>query len=420
MQGTPMHFFNSILTAFRLAVDSIRSHKLRSFLTLLGVIIGVSSVVLVGAAIDGLGTFAEATAAKAFGSESYLVAQIASTGRITRKELIAKFKYNRQIREEDLNYLRLTTGDSILYSPYQQKFVDVKAENQTLEACSVIGTSAVLPEIRDVGIVEGRYFTEQEERASIPVAVVGDEIRSTFFPNVSPIGKKIKIQGVELTIVGLQEKLGSAFGRSQDNQVYVPWPVFLKISGTIKTISIFGRPRPDTKYTLEEGLDITRAALRTRFKTRIGAPDNFDFLTPDSVRGFIDQLIGLISVIVLPVTAISLIVGGIVIMNIMLVSVTERTREIGIRKALGATRSDIMIQFMMESIIMSAMGGSIGLALGAVLALGAGSVLGFSAKVSSLYMILAVGVSSVVGMAAGFYPARRAARLDPVEAMRTE
>ena len=415
-----MHFYNSMLTAFGLAVDSIRGHKLRSFLTLLGVIIGVSSVVLVGAAIDGLGSFAEATASKAFGSESYLVAQIASTGRITRKELIAKFKYNRQIRQEDLAYLRVATGDSILYSPYQQKFVDVKAENQTLEACSLIGTSATLPEIRDVGIVDGRYFTEQEERASMTVAVVGDEIRSTFFPNSSPIGKKIKVQGVELTIVGLQEKLGSAFGRSQDNQVYVPWPVFLKISGTVKSISVFGRPRPETKYTLDEGLDITRAALRTRFKTRIGAPDNFDFLTPDSVRGFIDQMIGLISVIILPVTAISWLVGGIVIMNIMLVSVTERTREIGIRKALGATRSDIMIQFMMESIIMSAMGGSIGLGLGALAALGAGSVLGFGAKVSTLYMVLAVGVSSLVGMAAGWYPARRAARLDPVEAMRTE
>ena len=415
-----MHYYNSILTALGLALDSIRGHKLRSFLTLLGVIIGVSSVVLVGAAIDGLGSFAEATAAKAFGSESYLVAQIASAGRMTRKEFQAKLKYNRAVRTEDLEYLRMVTGKSILYSPYQQKFVDVKADNQTLEACSMIGTSATLPEIRDVGIVDGRYFTEQEERASMPVAVVGDEIRSTFFPNGSPVGKKIKIQGLELTIVGVQEKLGSAFGRSQDNQVYVPWPVFLKVNGTVKSIAIFGRPRPETKLGLDEGLDITRAALRTRFKTRIGAPDNFDFLTPDSVRGFIDQMIGLISVIVVPVTAISLVVGGIVIMNIMLVSVTERTREIGVRKALGARRSDIMIQFLMESMIMSAVGGTIGLGLGALLALGVGILLGFNAKVSFLYMFLAVFVSSMTGVLSGWYPARRASRLDPVEAMRQE
>ncbi|HEY3743644.1 MAG TPA: ABC transporter permease, partial [Bryobacteraceae bacterium] len=287
-----MHYYYSIVTAFLLAVDSIRSHKLRSFLTLLGVIIGVSSVVLVGAAIDGLGSFAQSTAAKAFGSESYLVAQIASAGRMTRKQFQAKLKYNRAIREDDLKYLRTVTGDSILYSPYQQKFVDVKANDQTLEACSLLGTSATLPDIRDIVIVDGRYFTDQEERSHSPVAVVGNDIATTFFPGESPVGKTIKIQGLELKIVGLQEKLGSAFGQSQDSQVYVPWPIFLKINGTVKSMSVFGRPRPETSLGLDDGLDITRAALRTRFKTRIGAPDNFDFLTPDSVRGFIDQMVG--------------------------------------------------------------------------------------------------------------------------------
>ncbi len=415
-----MHLTQSLLTAFRLAVDSIRAHKLRSFLTLLGVIIGVSSVVLVGAAINGLGIFAEESASKAFGSESYLIGQLVNAQRLTRKERLDKLRYNRRIRKEDLQYLRLTTGDEILYTPYEQRFADVKFESQTLETSAIIGVSATLPEIRDIVLVDGRFFTEQEERASQPVCVVGDEIRATFFPGGSPIGKKIKLQGFDFTIVGLQEKLGSAFGRSQDNQVYIPTTVFARIFPTAQTLNVFGRPRPETGLTLEDGLDITRAALRSRFKTRPGMPDNFDFLTPDSIRGFIEQILGLIAAVVVPVTAISLVVGGIVVMNIMLVSVTERTREIGIRKALGARRSDIMIQFLMESVILSVVGGSIGLGVGWLVTTGASAVLGVKASITPTFVVLAVGVSSIVGMVSGWYPANKAAKMDPIEALRQE
>ena len=161
-----MHLTQSLLTAFRLAVDSIRAHKLRSFLTLLGVIIGVSSVVLVGAAINGLGIFAEESASKAFGSESYLIGQLVNAQRLTRKERLDKLRYNHRIRKEDLQYLRLTTGDQILYTPYEQRFADVKHESQTLETSAIIGVSATLPEIRDIVLVDGRFFTEQEERSS--------------------------------------------------------------------------------------------------------------------------------------------------------------------------------------------------------------------------------------------------------------
>jgi len=415
-----MHLYQSILTAFRLAVDSIRAHKLRSFLTLLGVIIGVSSVVLVGAAINGLGNFAEESASKAFGSDSYLIGQMVSAGRMTRKERLAKLKYNKRIRKEDLQYLRLTTGDQILYSPYEQRFADVKHENQTIETATILGASATLPEIRELVIVDGRFFTEQEERASQPVCVVGDEIRAQFFPTGSAVGGKIKVQGLDLTIVGVQEKLGSSFGRSQDNQVYLPTTVFTRVFPTAPSIAIFGRPRPETGLTLEDGLDVTRAALRSRFKTRPGMPDNFDFLTPDSIRSFIGQMLALIAAVVVPVTAISLVVGGIVVMNIMLVSVTERTREIGIRKALGATRSDILIQFLMESVILSVVGGSIGLGIGWLLTKGISVGLGMNASITPVFVILAVGVSSIVGMVSGWYPANKAAKLDPIEALRQE
>ncbi len=415
-----MHAVNSFLTAFWLAVDSIRAHPLRSFLTLLGVIIGVSSVVLVGAAIDGLGLYAEETAAKAFGSDSYLVAQMASAGRLTRKERVEKLRYNKPIRSEDVEYLRLVTGDHILYSPYQQRFADVKYGDQTLEACTILGVAATLPEIRDVALIGGRFFTEQEERASQAVAVIGDEIRATFFPMTSPLGKQIKVQGLDFTVVGYQEKLGSAFGRSQDNQVYVPATMFARMYGRAASLAVFGKPRPETGLNLESGLDITRAALRSRFKARPGAPDNFDFLTPDSIRSFIGSILALVAAVVVPVTMISLVVGGIVIMNIMLVSVTERTREIGIRKAIGARRSDIMIQFLIEAVLLSSVGGAMGLALGAAVTSGLAAALEFKAKISITYVVLSLVVSSAVGIVSGWYPAARASKLDPVEALRAD
>jgi putative ABC transport system permease protein len=357
-------FPRRLATSIGLATDSIFAHKLRSFLTLLGVVIGVASVIIVGAAIEGLGVQAQQTTEKAFGSESYLIAQIASVGRMTRKEFAEKQRYNRRIRYEDYEYMKSATGDEILYSPYVQRFDDAKREDLLLEGATVIGVSASLPEIRDVGLLEGRFFTEQEERSRSFVAMVGDDIRTKLFNGENPIGKTIKLRGYDVTIVGLQEKLGSSFGRSQDNSIYIPFGAWAKIYTTPPTLSVFARPRKETGLTLDSGLDVTRASLRTRFHTKPGMPDNFEFLTPDSIRGFIDNILGLISVVVVPVTMISLVVGGIVVMNIMLVSVTERTREIGIRKALGARRRDILMQFLLEAIMVSAVGGLLGIALG--------------------------------------------------------
>ena len=180
-----MHFFYDITTAASLALDSIRAHKLRSFLTLLGIIIGVASVILVGSAIDGLGSYAEGITAKAFGTDSFLVAQIAAVGRLTRKEYVEKVRRNKRLGPEDVTYLRETTGDTNLYSPYNQSTEDVKGDNQVYEAASIIGASYTLPEIRDVPISDGRFFTEAEERMRQPVAVIGEDIRGILFPGQS-------------------------------------------------------------------------------------------------------------------------------------------------------------------------------------------------------------------------------------------
>jgi putative ABC transport system permease protein len=415
-----MQLLRYLATAGGLAFDSIRAHKLRSFLTLLGVIIGVASVILVGAAIDGLGAYAEQITAKAFGTDSFLVAQIASVGRLTRKQIIQKQKYNKRIRPEDMAYLREGTGDYLIYSLYQQRVGDVKSENQTYEDANIIGASPELAEIRDIPVEDGRFFTASEEQVRAPVAVIGPDIANALFPSLSPLGHTLRLSGVDFTVVGLLERQGSSFGNSLDNPVYIPIGMYMELYGGRDKSVLFGRARRNTQLTMDDALDRTRNALRSHFHARPGKDDNFDVLTPDSVRAFTGQILGVIAAIVVPVTGISLVVGGIVIMNIMLVSVTERTREIGIRKALGARQYDIMLQFLTESLMLSLFGGLMGLASGAALAWLIQTLSGATLRITATYVVISIAVSSIVGVVSGWYPARRAARLDPVVALRAE
>jgi putative ABC transport system permease protein len=414
-------FRYDVTSAWRLAFDSVRAHKLRSFLTLLGVIIGVASVILVGSAVEGLGVYAERSTAKAFGADTFLIAQVASAGRMTRKEYFEKLRRNKEVRQEDIRYLEGVAGDTTLYSPYRQRSSDVKREGALLEDAAIIGVSADMAQIRDIVVVEGRFFTEQEERTRQNAAVIGYDVKTTLFPSgASPLGGQVKISGIDFTVTGVQEKLGSAFGRSLDNSIYIPQSAFTRLWGQGRGIAVYGKPRPETGISLEAALDVTRAALRTRYHAQPGKPDNFDTLTPDAIRGFLDTMLALIAAVVVPVTCISLVVGGIVIMNIMLVSVTERTREIGIRKAVGARHSDIMMQVLSESVLMAVAGGALGVLLGAVLTQALSRIFEITLAITAPYVALALFVSGGVGIASGWYPAKRAAKLDPIVALRSE
>ena len=410
-----------ISSASGLAWDSIRAHKLRSFLTLLGIIIGVASVILVGSAIDGMGLYAQESVAKAFGSESYLVAQVAGAGGMTRKEYQTKLQFNRPITLEHDRYLQAMNGDTTMYSPYRQNTADTKREGNTLEETSILGVSADMAEIRDINVVEGRFFTPPEEMNGSNVAVIGDDLKTTFFPGSdAPLGQTFKIQNIDFTVVGIVEKLGSAFGRSQDNAAYIPITAYNRLFGPGSSIAIFARPRKESGLTMMQSLDLTRVALRNRFHQKPGETDRFDFITPDAIRGFIDSLLAVVAAVVVPVTLISLVVGGIVIMNIMLVSVTERTREIGIRKALGARRFDIMLQILIEAVFMSFAGGAIGVGIGAIVTFGLTAAFGFTLRVTPFYVLLSVMVSATVGIVSGWYPALKASKLDPIVALRAE
>ena len=285
----------------------------------------------------------------------------------------------------------------------------------------ILGVSADMASIRDINVVDGRFFTQQEDRSRAYVAVIGETVRTTLFPgDVSPLNQTLRIEGVEFTVVGVQEKLGSAFGRDQDKQIYIPISAFDRLYGPGTGFALFGRARPGLRMTMEDALDLTRVALRTHFHARPGEPDNFDTMTPDAIRGFIDQLLGMVAAIVVPVTCISLVVGGIVIMNIMLVSVTERTREIGVRKSLGARHGDVMMQILIEAVVLASAGGALGVGLGAIVTVLLGKIFGLTLHISLSYVSLAIGVSGAVGVISGWYPASRAAKLDPVAALRAE
>ncbi len=417
--GIPFTFV--LRSAVSLALDSIFGHKLRSFLTLLGVVIGVASVIMVGSAIDGLGLTAQETVAKAFGSESFMVAQVTQVGNITRKQLFEKLKYNHQIKMADSRYLEVNNGDTTLFSPYRQTVIDTKRENFTSEDTSILGAAADLVEIRDIVLTEGRFFTQTEERNAGYVAVIGDDLRKNLFPGGgSPMGRTFRIQGLEFTVIGLTERLGSNFGQSQDNSTYIPITTFNRLFGPGASMTVFGRPRKESGLTMQQALDKARVALRVRYHQKPGEVDRFDVLTPDAIRGFIDQLLALVAAVVVPVTLISLVVGGIVIMNIMLVSVTERTREIGIRKSLGARRQDIMLQILIEALIMAFAGGLIGVLLGGGFIALLAAVLGVTLRVPPVYVALSVFVSGAVGIVSGWYPASKAAKLDPIVALRAD
>jgi putative ABC transport system permease protein len=409
-----------LLNACRLALDSIRAHKLRSFLTLLGVIIGVASVILVGAAIDGVGVYAKDSTSKAFGAESFIVAQVAGAG-LTRHEYYDRLKHNKLIGNDEVRFLRAVVGKDVLFSPYRNHSADVKREGLLLEDTTIYGVSSDMPVVRDVGISLGRFFTEAEERAHLPVAVIGQTVVDSLFPGeANLLNKELRIDGIDFTVVGVFEKVGSSFGRDQDKAIYIPTESFDRLYGQGSNYNVFARPRPGQGLTMEQALDETRVALRTKFHTRPGAADNFDTLTPDALRGFIDNVLGMVAAVVVPITCISLVVGGIVIMNIMLVSVTERTQEIGLRKSLGARRGDIMSQILIEAVVLAVAGGGLGITLGALLTLLIGRAFSLSLHISLGYVLLAIGVSSIVGIISGWYPAARAAKLDPVVALRAE
>ncbi len=408
--------------AIRIAIASLRANKLRSLLTVLGILIGVSSVIAVVAITEGLDRYMSEKVLE-LGTKAFRLQRMPDI--ITSHEQWMEMMKRKRLNMDDYEAVQkactlcsevgaqVWTGSNVKRGRTIQKNVGIAGITENI---SRIGT------VRE--LVAGRHIVQQDVSQAAMVAVIGTDLVDAFFGTMEPIGKEIDVDGHPLKVVGVAEKKGAVFGESQDNFLWMPLTTFQKLYGARRSFSV--QAEAQSMAVFEAAQDQVRVAMRARRHLTYNKPDDFNIETGETVMELWQTMTRGIYVVTFVVTAISLLVGGIVVMNIMLVSVTERIKEIGVRKALGARRGDILRQFLVESVILSGFGGFLGVLGAAAFSFLLASVLGnmmsanFSAPVRPWAVALALGVSSIVGLVAGIYPANRAAALDPVEALRNE
>jgi putative ABC transport system permease protein len=403
------------LDSFWIALKSILEHKLRAFLTLIGIIIGVAAVIVVAASISGLKTYVVATAAKVLGSNHFMINRMASMGRMSDEEFERRNRRNKDIKWEEYEYVRDNCRLCKYVGAQVNAGTDLSQEGIEMPSVRIIGVTANMADIEDKTIGEGRFFTTEESNRVTYVCVIGNDVKEKFFPNTSPLEKEIKVRGVPLRIIGVEEKRGSFFGNSQDRMIYIPVVLHGQIFTRTGGLELHGKGA--SAETFKDSIEEARQLLRARRKLIGSEDDTFGVVNVDEFGSQMDEITGSIAAVVLPITAIILVVGGIVVMNIMLVSVTERTFEVGLRKALGATRKQILLQFLIESSLLCLVGGILGLLLALGATQGVGALLGITMTIEVKYILISIIVSSVIGIVAGLYPAWKAARLDPIVAL---
>jgi putative ABC transport system permease protein len=410
-----MKTFLFFLDAAKIAIGSILAHKLRAFLTLIGIIIGVASVVLVGASISGLNTYVLGNITKQLGANTFYVTRVGSVGRLTDEEREKMVKRNKRIEWPELRWVRQACQNCEEVGAEQFGRADLKHEGEELFGTQIIGVTHEMADIKSMTIVEGRFFIPYEVDHSNPVCVIGVDIRQKFFPLTDPVGKTIRIKETEFTIIGVEEKLGSMFGSSLDNKIYIPLPLHQRLFGRTQGFGIRGSA--PSREEFPSVIDEVRMLMRAFRGLTPNKEDTFVILDTAAIDNQVGQFTGAIAMVVTPITLISLVVGGIVVMNIMLVSVTERTFEIGLRKAVGARRKQILAQFLIESSTLASVGGVLGLLLAAALSWVISTATPIPMTITVPYVILSLVVSGGIGMIFGIYPAYKASRLDPIIAL---
>jgi putative ABC transport system permease protein len=404
----------------KLAFDAIWAHKLRSFLTLLGMIIGVTAFMVVLSLLQGFNSYVDEKIA-GIGSNSFTVRRFGFEDFKDTDTIAAAQRRNPELTFADRDFIR---DHAQLIDKIGAKAGntgrEVKHGSDSISSVQIIGSEPVIAEIEKRDIEEGRFFSPTENDNATRVVYVGKDVANKFFPRGGAIGQEITISGIPYRIIGIQTPKGTVFGQPQDNFVEMPIKTFGEAFGGLRNQRApYFVVTAKNEKVFNDAVEEVRGLMRIKRHLSTGEKDNFGILTPDAITGIRDRILGPTFIVIIAVPMIALIVGAIVIMNIMFVSVTERTREIGIRKSLGARQVDILRQFLMESATLSAIGGTIGLIIAELLGIIITKFV-FQTRIPWWSAVFAIGVSAGVGIVAGLFPAWKAARLDPIEALRAD
>jgi putative ABC transport system permease protein len=403
-----------LVESLKIALAAVVANKLRSFLTVLGNIVAVTSIIAVVSLIQGIDDYVSDAIVSDLGVGTFAVQRY---GLIRNEDDFEKMLSNPQVTERDAAAVRRADLVSKVMSR-SSSTADIRYRDRLVESVTVTGVSRDYAEFEGYRVERGRLVTPSEIDRKRPVAIIGWDVADKLFPDEDPLDKVISVAGSHVRVVGVNEKKGSFFGNSQDQFVLIPIGLGAKLFGARQEIELTAKPA-DPRDT-ERAMEAATLALRIERRLKPSQKDNFGIVTSDTFLGLFHQITSGIFGVLIGVVALSLVVGGIVIMNIMLMVVSERTAEIGLRKALGARRRDIVWQFLIESVVLSTMGGVVGTLLGFSAAWVVARLTPVPASVHVYSVVMGIGMTAAVGLFFGLYPSLKAARLDPIEALRRE
>jgi putative ABC transport system permease protein len=404
------------IEAFRLALQALWANKLRSVLTLIGVVMGVASVIMVITLVNGANHYVS-TKLSGYGADVFTVTKMSSL--IFTPEEYFKFEKRKILRIDDYYALRDGCDECAEVGALLNKSTNVVANGKSSNNTGMRGYTWTMLSLNNIDIAIGRGFTPADEDHATKNVIVGYDIVDNLLPDGDPIGREIRVDGIPYTIIGVGDRQGKTLGQSQDNWVAIPITTYQQIYGYNDSVNIYARAAGNAEV-MERAKDEARVIMRTRRHNAPGQPDDFEIETNDTFLDIWKQISSLFASVVLGLASIALVVGGVVIMNIMLVSVSERTREIGVRKALGAKQRDVLLQFLIESASLALVGGALGVIGGVLVGKIITLVVGFPTAVPFWAILLGLFLATTVGIFFGVYPASKAAKLDPVVALRAE